>query len=99
MVCFRSSGISIWIAKKLVKLRFISLVNLIMDREVVRELIQEMFTPAIAADELRAVLPGGSKHERMLQDYRDLRTAMGEAGASERVAAEMVRILTEKQPQ
>ncbi|WP_283391464.1 lipid-A-disaccharide synthase [Millionella massiliensis] len=99
VVCFRSSGISIWIAKKLVKLRFISLVNLIMDREVVRELIQEMFTPAIAADELRAVLPDGSKHERMLQDFRDLRVAMGEAGASERVAAEMVRILTEKQPQ
>lgn len=88
VVCFRSSGISIRIARKLVKLRFISLVNLIMDREVVRELIQEDFNPATAAEELRAVLPGGAEHERMMQDFRALREAMGEPGASERVADE-----------
>ncbi|HJE88955.1 lipid-A-disaccharide synthase, partial [Rikenella microfusus] len=96
VVCFRSSGISIRIARKLVKLRFISLVNLIMDREVVRELIQEDFNPATAAEELRAVLPGGAEHERMMQDFRALREAMGEPGASERVADEMVRLLNEK---
>ncbi|WP_281670986.1 lipid-A-disaccharide synthase [Rikenella microfusus] len=96
VVCFRSSGISIRIARKLVKLRFISLVNLIMDREVVRELIQEDFNPATAAEELRAVLPGGTEHERMMQDFRALHEAMGEPGASERVADEMVRLLNEK---
>lgn len=93
VVCFRSSAISIWVARRLVKLRFVSLVNLIMDREVVRELIQEDFTPEIAAKELRTVLPGGAKNERILQDFKELRTAMGESGASERVAAEMVRLL------
>lgn len=92
VVCFRSSAISIWVAKRLVKLRFISLVNLIMDREVVRELIQEDFIPEIAAEELRAVLPGGTKHERILQDFSGLRIAMGEPGASIRVAREMVRL-------
>ncbi|MCC8063347.1 MAG: lipid-A-disaccharide synthase [Rikenellaceae bacterium] len=93
VVCFRSSAISIWVAKRLVKLRFISLVNLIMDREVVRELIQEDFTPEIAAEELRSVLPGGAKHDRIIQDFKELRIAMGEPGASERVAREMVRLL------
>ena len=96
VVCFRSSAISIWIAKRLVKLRFISLVNLVMDREVVRELIQEDFTPEIAAHELRAILPGGTKHARMMQDFEALRVAMGEPGASQRGAAEMVRLLNEK---
>lgn len=96
VVCFRSSAISIWIAKRLVKLHFISLVNLVMDREVVRELIQEDFTPTVAANELRAILPGGTKHARMMQDFEALRVAMGEPGASQRVAAEMVRLLNEK---
>lgn len=94
VVCFRSSAISIWVARQLVKLRFVSLVNLIMDREVVRELIQEDFTPEIAAEELRAVLPGGTKHEHIMHDFKELRMAMGEPGASERVAEEMVRLLT-----
>lgn len=93
LVCFRSSAISIWVARRLVKLRFISLVNLIMNREVVRELIQEDFTPEIAAKELRAVLPAGTKHERIIQDFKELNTAMGSPGASERVALEMVRLL------
>lgn len=96
VVCFRSSAISIWVAKRLVKLRFISLVNLIMDREVVRELIQEDFTPERAVEELRAVLPGGTKHDRMTQDFSELREAMGEPGASVRVSGEMVRLLNEK---
>ncbi|MDE5944769.1 MAG: lipid-A-disaccharide synthase [Rikenella sp.] len=96
VVCFRSSAISIWVAKRLVKLRFISLVNLIMDREVVRELIQEDFMPERAVEELRSVLSGGAKHERMMQDFSELREAMGEPGASVRVAGEMVRLLNEK---
>ena len=96
VVCFRSSAISIWVAKRLVKLRFISLVNLVMDREVVRELIQEDFVPERAEVELRAVLPGGEKHERMVRDFAELREAMGEPGASVRVATEMVRLLNEK---
>lgn len=96
VVCFRSSAISIWVAKRLVKLRFISLVNLILNREAVRELIQEEFTPERAAEELRAVLPGGAKHKRMMRDFDALRIAMGAPGASVRVAEEMVRLLNEK---
>ncbi|WP_298061503.1 lipid-A-disaccharide synthase [uncultured Rikenella sp.] len=93
VVCFRSSAISIWVAKRLVKLRFISLVNLILDKEAVRELIQEEFTPEIAAEELKAVLPGGDKHGPMMQDFRELHNALGAPGASRRVAEEMVRLL------
>lgn len=95
VVCFRSSAVSMWVAKRLVKLRFVSLVNLILDREVVRELIQEDFNPALAAIELRAVLPGGVKNERIMHDFALLHEAIGKPGASERIAAEMVRLLKE----
>lgn len=93
LVCYRSNAISVWIAYKLVKIRFISLVNLIMDREVVRELIQNDMTIKNATAELEAILPGGSKVERMRSDFEQLRETVGGPGASERFAKRMVRIL------
>ena len=95
VVCFRGPALSMWIAYRLVKLRFISLVNLVMDREVVRELIQKDFTVEAAASELAAVMPGGVKHEKIMSDYLALAEVVGSAGASERIAAGMVGFLKE----
>ena len=92
-VCYRTSSLSYAIAKRFAKVKYISLVNLILNREAVRELIQQDMTPENAEAELRAILPGGTKHERLKADYAELRRATGESGASERTAAEMVRIL------
>lgn len=95
VVCIKGSGVTIWIARKLVgdRIKFISLANLIMDREIFRELIQQDYNVEETAKELRAVLPGGAKREKMLRDYAELQSQMGEPGASERVAAEMVKTL------
>ena len=93
VVCFRGPKLTIWIAYRLVKVRFISLVNLIMDREVVKELIQYDFTIDSAAEELQAILAGGSKYETLKEDYRQLAGIVGPPGASERVAAEMAEFL------
>lgn len=95
MVCYRKDELSMRIGKLLVKVGFISLVNLIMDREVVRELIQWDMTIPNAEAELRAILPGGSKREKMLADYDELREAVGGPGASERFARRMVEFLRE----
>lgn len=92
-VCYKGDRISVEIVKRLVKIRYISLVNLIMDREVVRELIQNLMTGSALAEELKAILPGGAKREKMLLDYRELREMLGPGGASFRIAAEMVRQL------
>lgn len=92
-VCYRQDGLSIRIARLIIKIPFISLVNLILGREAVRELIQEDMTMEKASAELRAILPGGAKHGRMMEDYADLRRVVGGAGASERFAARMVEIL------
>lgn len=92
-VCYRAGKFSMWVGRLLLKIRFISLVNLIMDREVVKELIQWYMTLENAKEELRAILKGGTKRDAMLDDYRLLRERVGGSGASERFAKRMVELL------
>ena len=93
LVCYWCNHISAAIAKIFLKLRWVSLVNIIMGREVVRELLYKDMVVSEAVAELRAIMPGGDKHESMMEDFRQLAEAMGEKGASERVAAKMVELL------
>ena len=99
VVCYRTDALTVWAGRRLLKIPSISLVNLVMGREVVKELIQQEMTPERAAEELRAILPGGGQRERILADYDALRKRIGGPGASERVAARMVALLKgEKAP-
>ena len=93
VVCYRTDALTVWAGRRLLKIPYISLVNLVMDREIVKELIQQDMTPERAAAELRTILPGGAQRERMLADYGSLRERIGGPGASERVAARMVELL------
>lgn len=95
VVCYQTSAISYAIAKRLIRVPYISLVNLIMDEEIVRELIQHEFTVSNLVTELRAVLPGGSRHSTLLQKYAQLRERVGQAGASERAGEAIVLDLTQ----
>lgn len=85
VVVYRGGAISIAIARMLVKIKFISLVNLIMARQVVTELIQEDCNTLNITESLVG-LTGGTRREEMLDDYNDLADLMGEAGASARTA-------------
>lgn len=93
VVCYKGDSLSFAIARRLVKVRFISLVNLIMEKEVVRELIQFMLTEENLVSELSAIIEGGAGREKMLESYESLKKILGPAGASERIASEMVRSL------
>lgn len=93
VVCYRTSWLSYAIAKRLIAVPYISLVNLIVDRPLVTELIQNDLTPTRAADELRAILPDGDRHGEVLAGYVDLQKRMGDPGASERAGAAMVHAL------
>jgi lipid-A-disaccharide synthase len=93
VVCYRGDPVSFAIARRLVKVRFISLVNLILDREAVRELIQFLLTEKNLVDELTAILPGGEKRNIMVEDYNSLKNILGPSGASDRIASEMYKIL------
>ena len=95
LVCYWCNPISGFIGKLVLKIRWVSLVNIIMNREVVRELLYTDMVVEDGVKELAAILPKGEKRERMEADYAELREKMGEAGASHRVAAKMVELLKE----
>ncbi|PWJ59260.1 lipid-A-disaccharide synthase [Dyadobacter jejuensis] len=97
VVCYRTSGISYAIAKAVIKVRYISLVNLIMDREVVRELIQQDLNQDHLTSELGAILKGGKKRTHLLSDYKRLQELVGRGGASQQAGRLMVQYLTETQ--
>lgn len=86
VVVYKGGTISIAIARMLLKIRFISLVNLIMDRKVVTELIQEDCNTVNITDELLRLIDGPGR-TKIMEDYRQLSVIMGEPGASARTAS------------
>jgi len=85
VVCYKASNVSYQIAKRIITLKFISLVNLIMDREVVTELIQNDFTKKRLTHELKLILEG-EKREQQFLDYYELEKKLGGRGASKNAA-------------
>lgn len=93
VVCYKASPISYAIAKRLIKIKFISLVNLIMDREVVKELIQHECNPKQIREELQLIIEGGSKRPQLLKDYETLKNTLGGGGASKKVAQSLLKTI------
>lgn len=89
-VCYQGSAISVAIARRVIKINYISLVNLIMDRLVVRELIQQDFRTEPLTAELKKLLYDKDYRDQMLSSMEELRAKLGGAGASARTAALMV---------
>lgn len=85
VVCYKGGFISYQIAKRIITLKFISLVNLIMDKEVVTELIQNDFTKTNLKKELTKIL-NTKYREKLFLDYFDLEKKLGGKGASEKAA-------------
>ena len=86
VVCYKANKISYIIARQLAKVRFICLVNLIMDREVVKELIQNDLTANNVANELKSLLASSKRQKKLLEDYEELKSVLGNAGASDKAA-------------
>jgi len=93
VVCYKGSKISYEIAKRIIKVKYISLVNLIMDKMVVKELIQsELNTPNIVV-ELNEILKDDVR-SRVSADYQLLKEKLGGAGASQRAANKIVEFIS-----
>jgi len=90
IVCYKAGNISYQIAKRLVKLKFISLVNLIMNKEVVKELIQSNLTPEKITSELEMILFDDSKKEKIHEDYLQLKQLLSQRGNASKNAAEII---------
>jgi lipid-A-disaccharide synthase len=89
IVCYKGSEISYQIAKRVINLKYISLVNLIMDKEVVKELIQSELNHKNLKKELQKILNQESR-QQMLNDYNELINQLGKNGASQKVVNEII---------
>lgn len=93
VVCYKGSPVSYSIAKRLVKVEYISLVNLIMEREVVKELIQQECNPRQIRVELNRLLHDEEYKRRLHSDYDALEKKLGGGGASVKVAQSLLKTI------
>ena len=98
VVCYKGNNLSYQIAKRLVNIKYICLVNLIMDKEVVKELIQNDLTVANLQRELKLLLEDETKKQQLQKDYASLKKMLGEGGhASSNAAKSIVDFLAQQQ--
>ncbi len=92
VVCYKGGKISYHIAKQLIKVKYISLVNLIMDNEIVKELIQDELNEKNLKAELDKLLAPTTRN-KMIDDYKILKEKLGGSGASKKAAELMIGYL------
>jgi len=90
VVCYKGSQVSYQIAKRLIKVKYISLVNLIMDKLVVHELIQNELTPVNLVKELQQLLTDPVRINELKKDYADLKRLLSEGGNASAKAAKSI---------
>lgn len=93
VVCYKGNQLSYMLAKKLIKVKYISLVNLIMDKPVVTELIQAELNEQNLKTELDRILTDGPFLQQQLQDYKVLWHKLGDSDASIEAAAAIISFL------
>lgn len=95
VIGYKGNYISYLIARQLVKVDYIGLPNLILGKLAVKELIQNDFNSYLLYDELDRLVKNEFYRQAMLRDYEEIRQRLGGRGASERAAAEIVRVIGE----
>ena len=93
VVCYGGNPISFYIAKAVVKLKYISLANLILDKLIFKEILQNDCTPANISAELEALINQKAYRDAMLADYDKVHQLLGGGGASGRIAEAMIEEL------
>ncbi|MEI2758085.1 MAG: lipid-A-disaccharide synthase [Bacteroidia bacterium] len=93
IVCYKGNRFSYLIARQLVKVKYISLVNLILDRMLVKELIQDDMNEKTLTAEMKLLLEDEKYRGNILAGYDELEAKLGMAGASEKTARKMVDFL------
>ena len=90
VVGYITNPVTYWIAKKIVKIKYISLGNLIVDRLAFKEFIQDDCNADALVTEIQDLIENQERRQKMLDDYADIRAALGGAGASSAVAKAMI---------
>ncbi|MCF8407405.1 MAG: lipid-A-disaccharide synthase [Crocinitomicaceae bacterium] len=94
VVCYKGSWISYFIARTLIKIKYISLVNLIMDKMVVKELIQQDCTATNIRQEIELLIENNSYRNEMITNYKGMRLVLGQGGASKKVAQSLLKTIS-----
>ena len=99
VVCFfmQFRQFATFLRKVLIKIPYISLVNLVAGREVVPELVADQMTVSACRAHLTTILPGGAAREAQLQGYEDVAARIGEPGAPQRAASAIIACLKNTQ--
>lgn len=95
VVGYITNPVTYWIARKIVKINYISLGNLIVDRLAFKEFIQDDCNPDALVKEIRELIENKERRDRMLDDYADIRNELGSTGASAAVAKAMIDCMKE----
>ena len=90
VICYKGSSVSYQIAKRLIKIKYICLVNLIMDKEIVKELIQDELTVENIKTELNKILVDVNTLQQLQKDYTDLKTLLSKGGNASANAAKSI---------
>jgi lipid-A-disaccharide synthase len=93
VVCYQGGNVSYLIARQLIKVKYISLVNLIMDRVVVKELIQNQLNTNNLKRDLDIIVNNPEERQKIFSDYAELRHLLGDKGASKKAAQLMYEYL------
>jgi lipid-A-disaccharide synthase len=98
VVLYRVSRVTEWLAKNILKfsVTFISPPNLVANKQIVPELLQEQATPENIAQAALELLLNSQRRQQTLADYQQLRSCLGEVGVSDRAAQEILQLLVER---
>ena len=94
VVCYKGNFISVAIARRIIDVKYISLANLIMEREIVKELIQGKLNTKNLVNELKLIVYDWEKLKQLQSDYQELRERLGDRGASHRAADLIFKMTT-----
>jgi lipid-A-disaccharide synthase len=92
-VGYITNPVTYWIARKIVKIKYISLGNLIVDRLAFKEYIQDDCNADALVTEIRELIENEERRKKMFSDYEDIRNELGGSGASAAVAEAMIKEL------
>jgi len=93
VVMYQTSWPTYWLARRAVKIPHISLVNIVAQKKIVPELIQDEASAQNLAAAAAKILDDPAEQERMLRRFKDVRAALGESGASEKTAKRVLEII------
>jgi lipid-A-disaccharide synthase len=93
VVGYKANALSVFLARQLVTVKYISLVNLILNKPAILELIQDELTEDNLVQELNALITDSKRRLEMEKDYQELYKLLGGAGCSDRIAAQILEVI------